>query len=448
MVASIFKIILHSCVASLICCSLPTSVSNTRCSRMSLVPASRQSTPRRGFFSASWRERSAASVSMALRPLFSASAAGTASSASANARTPCCATPAMRSAAALTASAHEMSALPPPYTIVSSRTKLRTTHSASCTARRASATTILFEPRTSSVTARVFLHCSSTSMRRLVVPSGTSCMRPQWPRRSGRVSSKRATICAPVAIAISSISPPPTQRTAGSSCCSSRWFASSSKPHWHSTTLAPPAFTSATIFSKYARSIATTSSYCSTLDTHRPCFVFGFGGSNGCMVRQMRASVSSFGICGCDHSLSSTMPCTRRVSSRRPPALPSTLIRSRFTSRRSRSATASTASTHMRASASVLRFTIFELSAVAAQRTSTSGSSRDHSSRSAMLRKCSHATAHASSYACATLIGCTPLSSSASASASSAPASTTTDVVPSPISSSCERDSSTSSLAT
>lgn len=43
----------------------------------------------------------------------------------------------------------------------------------------------------------------------------------------------------PVAMAISSNSTPPTHRTAGKSLCISKWFASSSKPHWQITKVAP-----------------------------------------------------------------------------------------------------------------------------------------------------------------------------------------------------------------
>ena len=45
------------------------------------------------------------------------------------------------------------------------------------------------------------------------------------------------------AIAINSISTPPTHRTAGRPDCKSRWFASSSKPHWQITIFAPESFT-------------------------------------------------------------------------------------------------------------------------------------------------------------------------------------------------------------
>lgn len=56
-------------------------------------------------------------------------------------------------------------------------------------------------------------------------------------------------------------------------------------------------------------------------------------------------SLRSFSICGCDMSLSMTMPRTSFESSRLPPTLPSILIRSRLTSFLSMSATDSTAST-------------------------------------------------------------------------------------------------------
>jgi len=42
---------------------------------------------------------------------------------------------------------------------------------------------------------------------------------------------------------LTSISGPPTQRTAGSWRCRSRWLASSSKPHWQMTRFAPVSFT-------------------------------------------------------------------------------------------------------------------------------------------------------------------------------------------------------------
>lgn len=66
-----------------------------------------------------------------------------------------------------------------------------------------------------------------------------SLTNPQDPSLSGVSSSNRGTILPPVAIAINSISGPPTQRTAGSFSAKSKWLASSSKPHWHMAKVAP-----------------------------------------------------------------------------------------------------------------------------------------------------------------------------------------------------------------
>src|SRR3546814_18908870 len=73
--------------------------------------------------------------------------------------------------------------------------------------------------------------------------------------------------------------------------------------------------------------------------------VLGLGGSKGQVRTMILASLISLGICGCDISLSSTMPWTSCVSSREPPVLPTNLIMSRLTSRRSKSAPARTALT-------------------------------------------------------------------------------------------------------
>mmetsp|Transcript_65060 Transcript_65060/g.178531 ORF Transcript_65060/g.178531 Transcript_65060/m.178531 type:complete len:274 (+) Transcript_65060:1079-1900(+) len=156
------------------------------------------------------------------------------------------------------------------------------------------------------------------------------------------------------------------------------------------------------------------------------------------------ASLMSLAICGCAMSLSTTMPRTRRVSSSLPPTLPSILMRSRLTSLRSRSATASTASTAISDMARCARLTIFEPSVVIA--TCTSDSRSWYSKVSAIEPRCSTAIEAARSKPSATRIGWMPRSRRASALSSSAPASTTTPVVPSPISSSCDLDSSTRSL--
>lgn len=94
-------------------------------------------------------------------------------------------------------------------------------------------------PRTNTVTALVLAHSSITSIFSLVVPKDISRTIPALPSFSAFKSSNLGTILPFVAMAISSISGPPTHRTAGSSFCRSRWFASSSKPHWHIARFAP-----------------------------------------------------------------------------------------------------------------------------------------------------------------------------------------------------------------
>ncbi len=86
------------------------------------------------------------------------------------------------------------------------------------------------------------------------------------------------------------------------------------------------------------------------------CLVFGFGGSNGQVriaifalrtsykgkIREIKIKdkmILTLGICGCENVLSTTTPFTNTVSSNRPPTFPCTLINSKFTSRRSISAT-------------------------------------------------------------------------------------------------------------
>mmetsp|Transcript_24472 Transcript_24472/g.75486 ORF Transcript_24472/g.75486 Transcript_24472/m.75486 type:complete len:273 (-) Transcript_24472:156-974(-) len=181
------------------------------------------------------------------------------------------------------------------------------------------------------------------------------------------------------------------------------------------------------------------------------CFVLGLGGSKGHVRMHIFASLISFAICGCEMSLSMTMPLMSSVSSRRPPGLPSILIMSKFTSDRSPSMTATdrTASTAICAILRLWTLMIFDDSVVAAVSTSTASSTFFSkwivSAESASVFR---ATAHAASKPSATRTGWRPRSSSFSACSSSAPARTTTPVVPSPISSSCDCESSTNNRAT
>ena len=148
----------------------------------------------------------------------------------------------------------------------------------------------------------------------------------------------------------------------------------------------------------------------------------------------MRASRMALSIWGWLMSLSMTIPSIKHVSSILPPTLPSTLIRSRFTSRRSRSATASTALTHISANCRLWRPTILEDSVVMHVRTSGSMSSREKVNSVAIESRRSVATRHAFSYPSAMRSGWMPMSRRGSAISSREPARTTTPVVPSPIS--------------
>ena len=205
--------------------------------------------------------------------------------------------------------------------------------------------TILLLPRMKIVTALGLAHSSITSIFSRVVPKLTSRTTPAFPSFAALRSSNLGTIRPFVAIAMSSISEPPTHRTAGSLFWSSRWLASSSKPHWQITRFAPVSLIcliiSVNLFFSYTCSFLNSS----TVFIASLCFVFGFGGSNAQVNMASLASLTSSGIWGCEKSLSMMTPFTSRVSSSEPPTFPSTLISSKSTSFLSKSATDRTAST-------------------------------------------------------------------------------------------------------
>eukprot|EP01139_Manchomonas_bermudensis_P019020 Amastigsp_a676308_541.p4 type:complete len:104 gc:universal Amastigsp_a676308_541:388-699(+) len=95
------------------------------------------------------------------------------------------------------------------------RTRLRATQSASWIERSVSLTITLLPPRTKIVTAFLFGQFSTTSIRSFVVPNESSRTVPARPSLAADRSENRGTMQPPVAIARSSISTPPTQRTAG-----------------------------------------------------------------------------------------------------------------------------------------------------------------------------------------------------------------------------------------
>mmetsp|Transcript_1607 Transcript_1607/g.4736 ORF Transcript_1607/g.4736 Transcript_1607/m.4736 type:complete len:282 (+) Transcript_1607:669-1514(+) len=276
-----------------------------------------------------------------------------------------------------------------------SRTRLRATHNASWMDRLASSKIILLPPRTKMVTALETAVPSTTSMRSRVVPNTSSFTDSAVPSLSGDSSSKRGTMRAPVAMASSSISTPPTHLTAGSPCCISRWFASSSKPHWQMMSVAPESLHFWTMSTKYFCSVARRFSNFSTVSMSTLCLVLGFGGSKGQVRMAILTSFSSLGIWGWLKSLSSTMPYTSWVSSNLPPTFPSTFMRSRFTSFLSRSATASTALTHISACSLLQRPTIFEESVVMQVRMRGSRSFWLKSKLSAIFSRLACATRHA-----------------------------------------------------
>lgn len=102
------------------------------------VPRFRQSTPNVGLFSANCAALILAKAFTGERPEFSASAIGTASSASANARKAYCSKVLILLAFSAQARAQEISGAPPPYKIFSFLITLRTVHNASWIARFAS----------------------------------------------------------------------------------------------------------------------------------------------------------------------------------------------------------------------------------------------------------------------------------------------------------------------
>ena len=117
-----------------------------------------------------WRDFTDDSAVMGLMPLFSASAMGISSKASAKACMAYCSMPDTLSAASATAREHEISADPPPYTMRLSLMRLRVTHMASCRERLVSSMSMWLPPRTNTVTARELLHSSMTSMRSMSLP--------------------------------------------------------------------------------------------------------------------------------------------------------------------------------------------------------------------------------------------------------------------------------------
>ena len=231
------------------------------------------------------------------------------------------------SAALLMARQQAISTDPPPNTTLLFLMRFLTTQSASCSDLLASSTIMELPPLMRIVTALQFAQSLIASMRSLVVPKCSSSMRPAFPSFSGVISWKRGIMRPPVAIAISSMSVPDTQRTAGRLFWSRRWLASSSKPHWQRAMVAPESFTFFTMSTKYCCSWLWSFLKSSALEMLMLCLVLGFGGSKGQVRMQIFASFITFGIWGWLMSLSMMIPFTRVVSSRLPPVLPLTFLK-------------------------------------------------------------------------------------------------------------------------
>lgn len=195
------------------------------------------------------------------------------------------------------------------------------------------------------VTALQLEHSSMTNIFSSPVPKCSYLIIPALPSFSAVTSSNRGMILAPVAIAISSMSTPPTHRTAGNLFWSKRWFASSSNPHWQRATLHPLFWRCSIISLKYFCSNWYSFLNDSALVMSILCFVFGFGASNGQVKIAILASLTYFGIWGWEKSLSIRIPSNSWVSSMLPPVFYWILIKSRLTSFLSRSATERTAFT-------------------------------------------------------------------------------------------------------
>merc|ERR1712228_59176 len=109
-----------------------------------------------------------------------------------------------------TARAQLISEAPTPYTTLLSLTRFLTTHRASCILLLASSMIILVPPLRKMVTALLLAHSSITSILSLVVPKLSSLTKPAVPSLSPDSSWNLGTILPPVAMAMSSISGPPT----------------------------------------------------------------------------------------------------------------------------------------------------------------------------------------------------------------------------------------------
>ena len=225
MTSSIFKIIFTTWVAN---CNWPffdNRVSNIFWSFMFVSSFDIQSIPKNGFFVSACLAFDCERAFNGFKPEFSARDMGICSRASANALTAYCSVESMVLAWLWIAKLQAISEAPPPQTILLHLIRVVTTHKASWRDLVASSTIILDPPRIKTVTALQFEHSSTTSIFSSPVPKWSSLILPAFPNFSAVTSSNLGMILAPVAIATSSMSTPPTHLTAGSLFWRSKWLA-------------------------------------------------------------------------------------------------------------------------------------------------------------------------------------------------------------------------------
>ena len=143
-------------------------------------------------------------------------------------------------------------------------------------------------PRYSAVSTYKKVKYDKASCNELLeIPWMKSAVKAPFP--SGWTHNK----CEPKERPLTSISGPPTHLTAGSLFCNNKWFASSSKPHWQMTRLAPVSLICFTISSNFSFSYSRIFWKSSTEVISSLCLVLGLGGSNGQVRMAIFASLMS-----------------------------------------------------------------------------------------------------------------------------------------------------------
>mmetsp|Transcript_23828 Transcript_23828/g.34820 ORF Transcript_23828/g.34820 Transcript_23828/m.34820 type:complete len:292 (-) Transcript_23828:52-927(-) len=212
---------------------------------------------------------------------------------------------------------------------------------------------------------------------------------------------------------------------------------------WMRSTLQPVFLMALQSLSKYLRSALRMRSICSYSETTTVLSMSVFGAERQNWM-SMTLALSTFLILP-QMLLLRTSPSTISLSSTVPPRRSTTRTSFKSTLLFSKSATLSTESTAIGARMSAFWYTILDEREMVAAWIRESRSLR--STGMAMSRRISLALASALTKQSAMMVGCTPFSSSMRTASRKAPAMTTTDVVPSPASMSCDLEMPTSILA-